>query len=91
MDELLMLEECDFRKPESDFKNGLPCFLILIDDMVGTKMFSQNMTGVGNKLLISHRHYSCSVMISSQTFTKKFAKSRQEQQHRVVASCWNKV
>lgn len=69
MDELVLLEEMDFRKPETEFKNGFPCFLILFDDMVGNKVFSQNMSGIGNKLLISHRHYSCSVIILSQAFT----------------------
>lgn len=69
LDELVLLEEMDFRKPESDFKHGFPCFLIVFDDCVGERVFNANMTGVGNRLLISHRHYSCSVMILSQTFT----------------------
>lgn len=69
-DEICMLDEMGMEAPKSPNKSGLfPCHLLVFDDMVGTKVFNANMSGLGNNLLISHRHYSCSVMILSQTFT----------------------
>jgi hypothetical protein len=68
-DEICMLDEMEFEKPKPPNKSGMyPCHLILFDDLVGCRVFNANMSGLGNNLLISHRHYSCSVMILSQTF-----------------------
>lgn len=69
-DDLTLLDEMDFTKPKPPNKSGMfPCHLLILDDLVGKKVFNANMSGLANNLLISHRHYSCSVMILSQTFT----------------------
>jgi len=69
-DELLMLEEMEFEKPRSPNKSGLfPSHLLLFDDLIGCRVFNANLSGLANNLLISHRHYSASVFILSQSFT----------------------
>ncbi|DAC81547.1 TPA_asm: FtsK [Coelastrella green algae MELD virus] len=73
--DLMLLERHDFQPSQTEFKYGFPCFCIWFDDMVGSRIFNQNMTGVGNRLLISHRHYSCSVIVCSQTFTNFLPKA----------------
>lgn len=68
-DELIMLEEMEFEKPKPPNKSGMfPSHLVLFDDLVGCRVFNANMSGLANNLLISHRHYSASVMILSQSF-----------------------
>lgn len=68
-DEVCRLHELDFEPPRPPNKSGrFPCHLIVFDDLVGTPVFRANMSGTANRLLISHRHYSCSVLILSQTF-----------------------
>ena len=68
-EELLMLEEMEFTKPRAPNKSGMfPCHLVLFDDLLGCRVFNANMSGLANNLLISHRHYSASVMILSQSF-----------------------
>lgn len=71
IEELHVLDEqLDFTKPKPPNKSGMyPCHLVVFDDLVGTRVFNPNMTGVGNRLLISHRHLSASVLVLSQTFT----------------------
>ena len=69
-DALLMLDEMEFNRPKPPNKSGMfPCHLLILDDLVGKRVFNAKMSGLANNLLISHRHYSCSVMILSQTFT----------------------
>ena len=70
LDEIWELDMMDWNRPEPPNKSGMfPSHLILMDDLVGARVFNANMSGLGNNLLISHRHYSCSVFILSQTFT----------------------
>jgi hypothetical protein len=69
-DEITMLYEMDFEKPKPPNKSGLyPTHLVIFDDLLGKKVFDINMKGIANNFLISHRHYSASVMILSQSFT----------------------
>ena len=69
-EEVLTLDEMDFEKPKPPNKSGLyPCHLVIMDDLVGCRVFNANMSGLANNLLISHRHYSASVFILSQSFT----------------------
>ena len=69
-EELLMLEEMEFEKPRPPNKSGLyPTNLMLLDDLVGCRVFNANLSGLANNLLISHRHFSCSIFILSQSFT----------------------
>jgi hypothetical protein len=70
VDELIVLDEMNFEPPEPPNKSGLyPCHLVIFDDLVGKKVFNANLSGIANNFLISHRHYSSSVMILSQSFT----------------------
>lgn len=69
-EELWELHEMDMRKPESPTKSGLfPCHCVIFDDLVGCRVFNANLSGLANHLLISHRHYSCSVLVLSQSIT----------------------
>jgi hypothetical protein len=70
VDELALLDECGFERPAPPNDNELfPSHAIVFDDLVGCRVFSATMGGLANNLLISHRHYSCSVFVLSQTFT----------------------
>jgi hypothetical protein len=67
LDELALLQECDFEKPTTEYKNGFPSFALVWDDMVGSKnVFSPTCKGVTSNFWILHRHLSCSVFILSQ-------------------------
>jgi hypothetical protein len=68
-EELMWLDEMEFEKPICPNKSGMyPCHLVLFDDLLGVRVFNANMSGLANNLLISHRHYSASVFILSQSF-----------------------
>jgi hypothetical protein len=70
IDELAVLDECGFEKPTPpNDREAFPSHAIVFDDLVGHKVFGATMGGLANNLLISHRHYSCSVFVLSQTFT----------------------
>lgn len=69
-EEIISLDLMGFAKPLCPNKSGMyPCHLIMFDDLVGCRVFRANMNGLANNLLISHRHYSASVLILSQSFT----------------------
>lgn len=69
-DDLWLLHEMNMEKPECPTKSGLfPCHCCLFDDLIGCKVFNANLSGLANHLLISHRHYSCSVLVLSQSIT----------------------
>jgi hypothetical protein len=69
-DELWVLYEMNMSPPECPTKSGqFPCFACVFDDLIGCRVFIANLSGLGNHLLISHRHYSCSVFILSQSIT----------------------
>lgn len=67
MDELALLEEMEWEKPTTEYKNGFPSFAVCYDDMIGDKsVFSANCKGTTSQFWILHRHLSCSVFILSQ-------------------------
>lgn len=67
LDELASLEEMEWDKPKTDYKNGFPSFALCYDDMIGDKsVFSPNCKGTTSQFWILHRHLSCSVFILSQ-------------------------
>jgi hypothetical protein len=67
MDELVMLEEIEWKKPETTYKNGFPSWALVWDDEIGNKtIFNPTCKGVTSKFWILHRHLSCSVFILSQ-------------------------
>jgi hypothetical protein len=69
-DELWVLYEMNMSPPECPTKSGqFPCFVCVFDDLIGCRVFNANLSGLGNHVLISHRHYSCSVFILSQSIT----------------------
>lgn len=67
LDDLVMLEEMDWEKPKTTYKNGFPSWALVWDDEIGNKsIFSPNCKGVTSQFWILHRHLSCSVFILSQ-------------------------
>lgn len=52
-----------WEKPKSKWKWGFPCHLVMFDDLVGRNVFNANCGGIANRFLISHRHYSASILI----------------------------
>lgn len=66
-DDLIMLEEMDWEKPTTTYKNGFPSWALVWDDEIGNKsIFSPTCKGVTSQFWILHRHVSCSVFILSQ-------------------------
>ena len=67
LDDLMLLEEIDFEKPSTEYKNGFPSWALIWDDEIGNKtIFSPTCKGATSKFWILHRHLSCSVFILSQ-------------------------
>lgn len=67
MEELALLEEMEWQKPKTDYKNGFPSFALCWDDCIGDKsIFSPTCKGTTSQFWILHRHLSCSVFILSQ-------------------------
>lgn len=67
LDELSMLEEMEWDKPTTTYKNGFPSFCLCWDDCIGDKsVFSPTCKGTTSQFWILHRHLSCSVLILSQ-------------------------
>lgn len=68
-DELMILENMGFEKPQNEFPNGYPSHCLIVDDMVGAKgVFSANCRGFLTEFILQSRHHSCSVIILSQVF-----------------------
>lgn len=66
-DDLILLEEMEFEKPKTTYKNGFPSWALVWDDEIGNKtIFSPTCKGTTSKFWILHRHLSCSVFILSQ-------------------------
>lgn len=66
-DELIMLEEMEWKKPMTTYKHGHPSWALVWDDVIGQKnVFSPTCRGVTSNFWILHRHLSCSVFILSQ-------------------------
>jgi hypothetical protein len=66
-DDLIMLEEMEWEKPKTTYKNGFPSWALVWDDEIGNKsIFSPTCKGVTSQFWILHRHLSCSVFILSQ-------------------------
>lgn len=69
-DDIWTLNEMNMEKPECPTKSGMfPSHCCVFDDLVGCRVFNANLSGLANHLLISHRHYSCSVLVLSQSIT----------------------
>ena len=67
MEELVMLDEMEWEKPKTEYKNGFPSWALIWDDEIGNKsVFSPTCKGTTSKFWILHRHLSCSVFILSQ-------------------------
>jgi hypothetical protein len=67
MEDLTLLDEMDWEKPKTDYKNGFPSWALVWDDEIGNKsIFSPTCKGATSKFWILHRHLSCSVFILSQ-------------------------
>lgn len=71
MDELVLLEECDFRPPKWKYKRELyPTFALVLDDHVGKKgCFSATCKSKLVEVCVEHRHLSLSVYLLSQVFS----------------------
>lgn len=82
-DELLTLEELNWEKPTTDFKNGFPSFAVIWDDCITDKVFSQNIKNPVSKFLTTHRQHSCCVFITSQVHQQGVPR-----QIRGVVSIW---
>lgn len=69
-DLLALDEELDWAKPKPPTKSGMfPSTLVVFDDLVGTRVFRQDMSGLGVGFTLRHRHLGCSLMILSQSHT----------------------
>lgn len=70
LDELVLLEECDFHPPKWKYKKELyPTFALVLDDHVGKKgVFSANCRSKLVEVCVEHRHLSLSVYLVSQVF-----------------------
>lgn len=70
MDELVLLEEMDFRKPKWKYpKEFYPTFALVLDDHVGKKgVFNANCRSKLVEVCVEHRHLSLSVYLLSQVF-----------------------
>jgi hypothetical protein len=72
-DELLALYAYDFEpdgKIKSMYKHGRPSFLMVFDDLVGEKLvYSISGTNLVSKFALRHRHYNCTMMFLSQSWS----------------------
>lgn len=69
LDELMLLENMGWEKPQNEFPNGYPSHILILDDLVGAKgVFSANCRGFLTEFILQSRHHSCSVIILSQVF-----------------------
>ena len=67
--ELMLLQVHNFQPPINNYIHGHPCYLCVVDDCVGNKkIFSPRMTGPFSNFMVSIRHYSTTLIISSQIF-----------------------
>lgn len=74
--EILTLEEMDFKAPDPPYKHGLtPSFVWVFDDLVGNKdLYKPSPRGDFSKWLLMSRHLKCSTIFLSQVFQGGLAK-----------------
>lgn len=82
-DELLTLEEMNWEKPTTEFKNGFPSFAVIFDDCICERVFSQNIKNPVSKFFTTHRQHSCCVFFTSQVHQQGVPR-----QIRGVVSLW---
>lgn len=70
MDELVLLEECDFEKPKWIYdREYYPTCALLLDDHVGKRgVFNANCRSKLVEVCVEHRHLSLSIYLLSQVF-----------------------
>ena len=69
LDDLMILESMGWEKPQNEFPNGYPSYVLILDDLVGAKgVFNANCRGFLTEFILQSRHHSCTVIILSQVF-----------------------
>lgn len=68
-DELMLLEDYDFMKPEDAFSNVKPYITwIIFDDLIGTGAYSRKSKSIISNLCIKHRHIKTNLIFTTQSY-----------------------
>lgn len=82
-EDLLTLQEMNWEKPTTEFKNGFPSFAVVFDDCICMKVFSQNIKNPVSRFFTTHRQHSCCIFFTSQVHQQGVPR-----QIRGVVSLW---